>query len=135
VEMQVDLTTVLSVLSTIASLGFAAWLTTARYAWSNREKDIDRRIEDVRSLAAAVDTRLHTEEKATIRQDGEISLVKQTHGNIDDDVQEIKRTMVTKVELQHLIRTTDQILQKIEGRRYTPPAIGRVDPSELPPKR
>lgn len=114
--MQVDITTVIGIISTICSLGLGAWLAVAKVALTNREKDIDRRLDDLRGDLRGIDTRLHAEEKSTIRQDGEIRLVQSTHDNLTSDMHEIRRTMVTKAEFAQLGRTTEQILARLDGR-------------------
>lgn len=114
--MQIDLTVVISVVSSILSLGFGAWLATARIAYANREKEIDRRFEKVEEI----DKRLHMEEKATIRQDGDLHLVQNNHDNFTGDLHEIKRNMATKSEVAQVSRTTEQILARLDGRRFSP---------------
>lgn len=114
--MQVDVSTVIALVSAICSFALGAWLFVARIAISNREKEIDRRHDELRKRQEEMDLRLHTEEKSTIRQDGDLRLVQNTHDNLANDLQEIKRTMATKAELQHINRTTEQILARIDGR-------------------
>lgn len=113
--MQVDLGTVLSVASVVMSAILGAWVALARVAITNREKEIDRRIDEGRTKADNIDNRLHTEEKATIRQDGEILLVKQSNSDVKTDIDEIKRTMVTKDGFDRLERHINEFMN--ESRR------------------
>jgi hypothetical protein len=106
--MQIDLSTVLAMISTIASLAFGAWLTTAKYALSQREAEINRRMNLLDADVKGIDARLHTEEKATIRQDGDLQRAIDTHKNVAEDVLEIKRTMITKAEWVHFERAIAQ---------------------------
>lgn len=144
--MQVDLSTVLAILSTVLTIGFGAWLATARYALSQRDAEINRRIEGVVADAKAIDQRLHVEEKATIRQDGDLLRVKDTHSNLAEDLQEIKRTMVTKAEWNGLERMLDNRFSELlrasatrgEQRqpyqpRLTPGGYHISNPSASPP--
>ena len=102
--MRVDLTAVLSLFSGLFTVALGLYLAMARYAIANREREIDRRIDDIRALADAklgalerevhtLQERLHNEEKATIRQDGDVNLVRQGHNDIKSDMDEVKRTL------------------------------------------
>lgn len=119
--MQIDLSTVLAMFSTLASLAFGAWLATAKYALSQREAEINRRMNLLDLEVKAIDTRLHTEEKATIRQDGDLLRVVDTHKNVAEDVQEIKRTMITKAEWVHFERMIAQQLGQMAQPPGSPP--------------
>lgn len=132
------------------SIGVALYVGIVRYAINQREKEIDRRIgetqksqatssrECTRELRSLAD-RLTTEEKATIRQDGEIRLVNQNHDSLTSDIEEIKRTMVTKSEweprMTALERNTNQILAELRSGsgRYSP--VRQPPPISDPPKK
>lgn len=131
--MQVDLTTVLSVFSAFMSAAVAVVVAIARVAFNNREREIDRRLDDCARTSQGIDTRLHAEEKATIRQDGEMALSRQNHSSLAEDIHEIKRLMVTKAEWQSLERH----LQQMGDRRPPYPGGGsggysRTDPTSPP---
>lgn len=91
--MQVDVSTALGFLATVISVAVGAWFAIARYALSQREREIDRRLDDCRDELRKLNDRLHTEEKATIRQDGDVNRVRDSHGTLAADIEEIKRTM------------------------------------------
>lgn len=95
--------------------------------------EIDRRFDKVerneevcvKEIRAVAD-RLNAEEKATIRQDGEIRLVQQNHHALISDLDEIKSHMVTKVEWIATDKRLDQIANQLErivpGRYATYPS-------------
>lgn len=115
--MQVDVSTVLGFLATVISVAVGAWFAIARYAIAQREREIDRRLDDCRNESRQLNDRLHTEEKATIRQDGDVSRVRDSHGTLVSDIEEIKRTMVTKVEFLSVERAMNQILTEVQRGR------------------
>ncbi len=114
--MQVDLGTVVAAIATILSIASMIIVTLGKITVANREKDIDRRIEDTSKKTDAIDLRLHGEEKATIRQDGEIRMVRQHHEGVTDDINEIKRNMITKVEWVQLEKVIDRLTSAVERR-------------------
>lgn len=111
--MQVDLSTILAALSTAMSLAFGAWFATARYALNQREREIDRRLEECQKTSQEIDVRLHLEEKSTIRQDGELRLVQQTH----------------EARLQNLEKHLSQLHVDLRGSsgRYSPTGVPRPE--------
>lgn len=115
--MQIDISTALGFLATVISVTVGAWFATARYAVAQREREIDRRLDDCRDESKKLNERLHTEEKATIRQDGDVNRVRDSHGTLVSDIEEIKRTMVTKVEWIAMERTLNQILTEMQRGR------------------
>lgn len=138
-SMQVDISLVLAGLSAVFSGGLAVVVTLARITIQNRETEIDRRIGEIRTKSDDINARLHTEEKATIRQDGDLRLVQTTHTNLTNDVQEIKQTMATKEEVRHIGRTMDKVLERLDDRRDGPqrrytPGAGTYSGATDPPK-
>ncbi len=113
--MQVDLSAVVGFLGAIMGVVSLIIVTLGRIAITGREKELDRRIDAVTAESKAIDARLHTEEKATIRQDGEIKLVEQNHGTLLKDIEEIKREMATKTDINHMMQSIDNL-----GRRGPP---------------
>ena len=114
--MQVDLATVVAAFATTLSIASMIIVTLGKIAIANRDKEIDRRIEDTAKKAESIDLRLHTEEKATIRQDGEIKLVAQNHQGLAEDIDEIKRNMVTKSEWNQLEKMMERVTSAVERR-------------------
>ncbi len=138
--MQVDISTVVAAIATILSIASMIIVSLGKIAVSNRERDIDRRLEDLVKKAEGIDQRLHGEEKATIRQDGEIRMVRQHHEGVTDDINEIKRNMVTKVEWVQLEKVMERLTAATERRpgyashsssQYT--SVG--NPRTTPPKK
>jgi predicted AAA+ superfamily ATPase len=114
--MQVELSTVLSIFATFLSISMGVIVAVARIAIGNREKEIDRRSDEQGKKLEAIDSRLHIEEKSTIRQDGVIDRLKDTHTNLASDVEEIKHNMFTKGEGVQLEKNIERILQSLERR-------------------
>jgi chromosome segregation ATPase len=137
--MQIDLSTALALFSTLASLAFGAWFATAKYAFTQRENEIDRRLEDSMRAMATIDQRLNVEEKSTIRQDGELQRVKDASSHIESDIEEIKRTMVTKAEMQSIERLLNQMLAEMKSATSRSGTSGRYGAfpyaSTDPPKK
>jgi hypothetical protein len=69
------------------------------YIVGRRDKDIiDRQDAKLKECAVEIrdlSDRLHVEEKSTIRQDGEIKLVHQSHSDVRKDIDEVKQTLQT----------------------------------------
>lgn len=108
--MQVDITVVISIVTGI--IGAAAWLHVRSV--QERERETEKKLDALEDLltrisekhAAAVlalGERMTIEEKATIRQDGEVALVKQSHDNLAGDMDEVKKML-------------NQILAELRGR-------------------
>jgi septal ring factor EnvC (AmiA/AmiB activator) len=129
--MQVDLSTVLGAFASVISVAVATWFAMARYAIAQREREIDRRLDDCRDESKKLNERLHTEEKATIRQDGDVNRVRDSHGTLAADIEEIKRTMGA------LDKTMNQIhLEMQRGRSGSGGSGGYVSatPKKLDPR-
>lgn len=111
-----------------------------RSAWEQRGKEFDRRLdeetkrrektESASELAAAevrkLAERVHQDELATARLQGDVNLVKQNHEGLEADLAEIKKQMITKVEFEAKMANQDRmlnlILSRVDGTRYTPHA-------------
>lgn len=115
--MQIDVSTALGFLATVISVAVGAWFATARYAIAQREREIDRRLDDCRNECRQLNDRLHIEEKATIRQDGDVMRVRDSHGAMVADIYEIKQTLVTKNEVVTLEKAITQINNEISRAR------------------
>jgi len=111
------MSTVLGFLATVISVAVGAWFAVARYAIAQREREIDRRLDDCRAECRVLNDRLHTEEKATIRQDGDVNRVRDSHGTLVNDIDEIKKSMVTKTEFWALEKALNQILNEMQRGR------------------
>lgn len=129
--MQVELTTVLGFAGSAIGAAVTIYIAILRYALSAKEKEFERRFGDIEKAAAEqskncdvelkkLGDRLSNEEKATIRQDGQINLVQNNHDALTRDLEEIKRNMITKAEFEprmtNLERTLNQILAELRGR-------------------
>jgi hypothetical protein len=121
--MQVDLTLVLSFLGVVFGAIASAFVALGRLAFQQHKAAQDLQVVELRRVHEAelrelkarietIDARLHTEEKSTIRQDGEIALVKQSHLGLDSDLEEIKRNMATKNDVSQLERTLERFMAK-----------------------
>jgi ABC-type lipoprotein release transport system permease subunit len=94
--MQIELG-MLSIIVSVMTLIVGALV---RVAWGNREKEIDRRMDEMAEKVEIQNQRLHTEEKATIRQDGKIEKVEEADMRFQMDVSEIKATMARKADVE-----------------------------------
>jgi DNA repair exonuclease SbcCD ATPase subunit len=133
--MQVDLSTVLGLAASAASIIVGAWLAIIRYAIAQREREIERRLDDCRDETRKLSDRLHAEEKATIRQDGDVKLVRGAHENLAADIEEIKRTMATKTDTSNLDRHIQEILTELRGARGRQPSHPDLEPPSRPSRK
>src|SRR5262245_33056397 len=76
--------------------------------------NFDRRLDDLVRKTDGISDRLHVEEKATIRQDGQITLVQTTHVSLEKDLQEIKDNMATKSEVSSLEKTIERRFDELQ---------------------
>lgn len=122
--MQIDAT----VLSMVVSALSVVIVGLARFGLVAKEKDIDNRIGTVTSELKAIDVRLHTEEKATIRQDGNILLVEEADTRIREDLDEIKMMMARKEDIRAIERSVEMmstnLMREINNLR-SPPRVGQ----------
>lgn len=137
--MQVDLTTVLAAGSGLLSTLFGAYVGLLKYTVAQRERELDRQLEQLMAESSKLKDRVSEEEKSTIRQDGEIKLVQQTHNDVKADIDEVKRTMVTKAEweprMTNMERTLNQVLTELRGisTRYSTHQSGQHVPFKKDP--
>ncbi len=152
-ETQIPLSTVVA----FAALAYSILLTIigflAKTLYANDKKESQRQVDDVKNrlVAAEAETkaaladrnalreRLHDDEVATTKLEGKLNLVENDHKKLVDDVEEIKRTMVTRdlfdASVQNLRSLLNQIHQQVmrtpstQMRAVVPPF-----PSD-PPKR
>jgi hypothetical protein len=122
--MQIDAT----VLSMVVSALSVVIVGLARFGLVAKEKDIDRRIDNVVGDVKMIDVRLHTEEKATIRQDGNIRLVEEADTRIREDLDEIKLMMARKEDIRAIERSVEtmsaNLMREINNLR-SPPRAGQ----------
>jgi hypothetical protein len=97
-DVQVELSTVLGFFGSLMGIVSLVIVTLARIAITAREKEIDRRIDDLTRKHDTMDLRLHTEEKATIRQDGDLKVVLNKHDGLQETLDDIKRQLERLVE-------------------------------------
>jgi len=137
--MQIEITTVLGVAGSVLAGGVSIYMAIFRYALSQKEREFDRRFEDIERRAETNLGRLNDEEKATIRQDGQINLVQNNHDALTRDLEEIKRNMITKAEFEprmtNLERTLNQILAELRGRYPSHHSHGAMPAVTPTPKR
>jgi hypothetical protein len=112
-SMSIEPAEVMGFLSTIVSVGVGAWVGLARITIANREKEIDRRLDDCRAESKAMNDRLHVEEKATIQQNGEIARLRDQSDRIHADIADMKKHMVTKGDWMHTDRAVDDLRRQI----------------------
>lgn len=135
--MQVELSTVVAFVTGLLSTGLGIYVALLRYTVGQREKEIDRRLTHCDVENAKLVETVHALEKTTIKQQGDINLVQRTHDDVKGDVEEVKRTMITKAEFEpritNLERTANQILSELRGRYPSGQAMHAVTPPA--PKR
>lgn len=143
---------VLGIVGFIVSALLSLVIALLAYINKQQQKEHEKAVVDLRTEHKAkidslekkvegVDTRLHEDEKATIRIDGDLKLTKQTSDALLDDLHDLKKGMVTKVEFESRMNNQDKllglVLQKIDGSRYpsqsTQPAVR--PPESDPPRR
>jgi len=138
-DVQIEATAVFGAAGSLLAFGVTIYIAIFRYALSQKEREIDRRFEDVVRRAESTTDRLNDEEKATIRQDGQINLVQNNHDALTRDLEEIKRNMITKAEFEprmtNLERTLNQILAELRGRYPSYGQMPAVTGTPSPPKR
>lgn len=85
--MTIELSTVLSAFATIMTGVLGLLFSILRDNQKNERQKVE-----------SIDHRLNTEEKATIRQDGEILRMRDSHDGMAEDVRDIKQNMLTRAE-------------------------------------
>lgn len=115
----------------------------ARISINSYTKKIDEQSAEIK----AIDARLHAEEKATIRQDGDIRLIAKDHTNLEKDMTEVKENMATKKDIESLEKMVErgfENLRQPSGPGYRvgkPPTFPSgssytgITPKSDPPKR
>lgn len=141
--MQIELGTVISVVGGLLSIALTAYVALARYAIGQREQTLNDKLNRYAEHIDKLDVRINVEEKSTIRQDGDLALVKQNHDQVQSDIEEVKRTMITKAEFEprmtNLERLVNQVLTELRGisTRYSSHGSGQqfpATPSPFPKK-
>lgn len=137
-ETQIPLSLVVSVGTAILSALLGVLFVVSRYAYANDKREAERRIALLETSRDALREQLHADEIATMRLQGEVNTVKQNHDALQDDVAEIKRTVVTRdlfdAAMQSVRAQLAQILQAMQ--RYPSGGIPRVTaPTSDPPRR
>lgn len=156
-QAQIPLSLVISIGGGLLSMLVVVLGIVARYAYTHdREafieqiKTLTTRLERHESMAEearkdrdVIRERLHADELQTSQIQGEVNLVKNNHDKLADDVEEIKRTMVTRdlfdASVQHLKSQLTQILTQLQRypstREMQRVSIPRTDPTSEPPRR
>lgn len=130
--MQVELSTVLAVFGS----GLGLYVGLLRYTIASKEQSYVERFGNLEKDTDHIKERLVNEEKNTIRLDGELKLAQNNHDQLTDTIDEIKKSMITKVEFEprmtNLERTLNQILSELQrtGGRFP---SGQMS-STTPPK-
>lgn len=133
-----------AVISGVLTTVFGVVLFSLKYAVSQRDKEIDRRLDTGETASLKHDKeieinkeRLHIEEKKSVEIDGKLKLVDQTHNTFSCDLDEIKKSIVPRQEwesrMTSIDRTLEKILTRIEPSRYSQ-QMGRVVPEEKIPR-
>lgn len=153
---QVPLSMVISIISGSVTLLVGALVFVARYAYTNDLRSesvrIDTLVEHVTKIenetrasseVARVDRdnireRLHADELTTLRVDNAVSLVKNNHDKLAKELEEIRRTMVTKdlfdQSIQNLRAQLTQILQQVQRYPSQPRMPAVAVPRSDPPR-
>lgn len=121
-EAQISIPAAISFGSTLLTLFLGLYVALAKYALGQRDREIDRRLDEQHSHFQSAESkwsdvanRLSVEEKATIRQDGEMNLLKQTHSQVSEDLADLKATIVTKQEFQAWALGVERLLNDIRA--------------------
>ena len=133
--MQIELSAILGVAGSVAGVVVSMYIAILRHALAQKERETERRFADLEKALEAQTTlcvagaRLHVDrlaeaEKLAIRQGGQIDLAENNHATLMRDLDEIKRSNITKAEFEprmtNLERTLNQILAEIRGRSAFP---------------
>lgn len=154
----VPLALVVAAFSTLISIftGIIAFLAKRNYDNDHKvlvdaNRMLDARIvktetalEQARSDRDSIREALHKDELTTMQIQGEIARVKDNHDALSSDVEEIKRTMVTKDLFEQAISAVKAHIQQVLSFLQRPPSgqmtrvpqpIPRHEPSDPPPRR
>jgi hypothetical protein len=142
---------VLGIVGFIISALLSLVIALLAYINKQQQKEHEKAVKDLRDEHKAkldaldkktdgIDSRLHEDEKATIRIDGDLKLARNESQGLIDDIHDLKKGMVTKVEFETRMNNQDKllgmVLQKIDGSRYSSQsAMGAVRPPESDPPR
>lgn len=109
-QMQVDLSAVVGIFATTVSIATLLIVSIARITIANREKEIDLKLGEMHKKLEAIDARVHIEEKATIRQDGEMKAALATSTRLEGDVEKIDARLERQsiVDRQEASRRSDR---------------------------
>lgn len=108
------------ILSGILTVIFGILLFTLKYAIAQRDKEVDRRLDQRESqsndhsndLKAALE-RLRLEELKTVKMEGELKLTNQAHDGLNNDIEDIKKTMITSQVFEPRMTAIERMLQQI----------------------
>lgn len=128
--MQVELSVVLGLASSVAAALVGAYVAIARLALKAHSAEVDRRIaaaQDAATTATATCERLQRELaderiRAT-RLEGDLALVRQGNAGIAADVHEIKGSMLRREEwhtVEPMLRSLQQLLVELRAQRQGP---------------
>ena len=138
--------TLLAAAAFVISVLIAILGVVAKTLLSRTEKEMERRLErsekdnaeirgDMKLLVAehskemkAHHDRLHAEELATVKQDGEIARLQDKHDVFVDDIHEIKRSMATKAEILSLEKSIMGRFDDLLGKPARPAFQQRLTP-------
>ena len=144
--MQIEVTTVLGFLGSAVGTAVSIYMAILRYAIGQEKAAIERRFislekeVNTQSIRCTLDMkkledRMNDDEKTTIRLTGSLNLIENNHTALNNDIEEIKQSMITKAEFEprmtNLERTLNQILSELRGRYPSHSGM----PAVSPPKR
>jgi hypothetical protein len=141
----VELTTVLSIASSVVVAVLGVVVALMKYALATKEREIERLTGEANAKAskaleviATQQERFHEREQRVTRLEGELNLVKASTNTLDETVHEIKDAMVPRHEWQAHAMRVDRTLESIllELRRSGPsryPSSSLASPSPIPP--
>jgi len=134
----VPLSLVVAIGSTILTALFGALFMVSRYAYAGDKREAERRIVLLEQARDALREQLHADELATSKLQGDVNLVKNNHDQLAADVEEIKRTMVTRDLFDTAITSLKSLVQQvIQWQQRTPSTreMPRVTLPSDPPRR
>jgi hypothetical protein len=109
-----------ALLSGVLTIIFGILLFTLKYAIAQRDQEVNRRLGERESQSnehsndvKAVLERLRLEELKTVKMEGDLKLTNQAHDGLNNDIDDIKKTMITRQEFELRMTAIERMLQQI----------------------
>lgn len=133
--MNHDTLSILAIICSICSVVIGALL---RYAITNRDREVDKRISDLEKDDNSVvgdvkklTEKQHSDEVSRTRLEGEVKLLAQANGAIDRDLKDIKTSMVSRTEWTEAQSRIESAQARLETKLDTALSIARYRPTPL----